>query len=135
MFRERAIDFELVPLYVSPIQLEHGYARVTNLNDDYQFSSYVAATRQIDIFDYTTTWTRNTKTFKVSLIDYLQDEREIAPDFDVDWKFDEDYEDETEDTYWTGNFLGDFDVDWVENDWYGRQDYFREFYAGEDARV
>ena len=45
------------------------------------------------------------KTLKVSFVDYFQEERDgLAPDFDsADWDYNEDYENEYEDTYWSGN--------------------------------
>lgn len=51
------------------------------------------------------------KTVKVSLVDYLEDDRtELGPQ-DADWTFDPDYEYEEEDTYWSGNIFENIDAD------------------------
>ena len=64
---------------------------------------------------------------KVSIVDYLEDDRSEIMAQKSDWTFNEDYEEEWEDSYWTGNFLEDLDSDLVNNDWYGSHDYYNEW--------
>lgn len=125
--RQHAIEFEVVPLWFAPYEQEIMYSRVQDDATGNNFYMQAAGTRTLKMLDYTTTYTRNTKTVKVSIVDYLEDDRSEIMAQDADWSFNPDYEEEWEDSYWTGNFLNDLDSDIVAESWYGSQDYYREW--------
>jgi len=84
---------------------------VSENNFDNQFYLNVAGGYQFISGDYTTTWTKNTKTFKISLVDYLEDEEDDLTPMKADWMFNDDYENEYEDTYWSSNLFQELDAD------------------------
>lgn len=103
------------------------YTRLEDERYGNEFYLRTSGNRELNILDYTTTYTRNTKTMKVSIVDYLEDERPELMAQDNDWTFNPDYEEEWEDSYWSGNLLLDIDIDLTDNEWYGRYTYWEEW--------
>jgi hypothetical protein len=131
--RKLMVEYELVPLYVAPYRQYVSFARLhDDAGMDNQFGLHIAGAREIQMMEFTTTYTENVKTTKVSIWDYIDDERdELAPQ-DGEWTYNEDYEEEWEDEYWSFNVLTELDNDLTTNDWYGLVAYMSDYIVEPD---
>ena len=114
--RQYSVEMEFIPIWFAPYEQYVVWSRTVSEDTfDNQFYLKVAGAYKIVSGSYTTTWVKNMKTVKVSLVDYLEDDRtELGPQ-DSDWTFNEDYEYDEEDTYWSGNVFENIDADLYAN--------------------
>ena len=126
--REYTAEYKFVPLWFAPYQQEYTWYRYGDGNGNQEGEMEFAGLRDLKLLNFKTKYTENMKTFKVSLDDYVQDKRDSYHPEDADWSYNEEYETEWDDTYWTFNLLDEFDVDTTEWDWYGSHEYYREYF-------
>jgi len=80
--------------------------------------------------ELTVTKTENTKINHVSIVDYIEDDRENIHPTKDDWMFYDQYESEYEDVYMTKNLLEEWDAE-PTADWYGTHTYWEKWLVNE----
>lgn len=113
-------ELELEPAYAAPYT--HTVWWVDPRNDmGIDFMLGMTGGWEWSLLDLTLTCTKNWKTFEVSLVDYLRDDRDSLTPKDGDseddmmfeggdWTYDEDYELEFEDPFMTLNLIEEFEL-------------------------
>lgn len=117
--RQWTAEYTLVPVEIIPYQQTFTWMRP----EEDGFHLYHSAQRSIRMLDYTTEIVTNVKTAKVSILDYINDDRaEVTPQ-DGDWTYDAEYENEYFDPYYSGNLLNKLNAAPTAS-WYGVKDYY-----------
>ena len=78
----------LKPLYFAPYEQYIGFS--SHASQDTDYSLYLAGYRDFRLFEFSSSLTKNTKTFKVSYLDYLEGLDDLIPSLS-DFKFISEY--------------------------------------------
>lgn len=113
-------EVELVPLYFAPYEHTVTWVRMEDGSD---FGLSMSGDRNLEAGVLTTTVTNNAKTFMVSLWDVIDDGRDVTP-ASGDWSYNEDYEHEYEDPYYSLNIFEKLDIIDGSESWYGSHNYY-----------
>jgi hypothetical protein len=112
-------EIEFVPLYFAPYEHTLTWERVDQTG---AFHVYNTGARNLEMGEFTVEITENMKTFEVSVWDVIDDGRDAYPS-NADKSYDDEYEHEYVDPYYSFNLFTDV-LDMNFGSWYGYKTYF-----------
>lgn len=118
---QHAAEIEFVPLYFAPYEHMLTWERVDQTG---AFHVYNTGSRNLEAGEFTVDITENLKTFEVSIWDVIDDGRDAYPQ-SADWTYNEEYEHEYTDPYYSFNLFTEIlDVIDGTESWYGAHTYY-----------